>query len=180
MLRTEVKEVEEKAVEINERDATVIVINNWTRKFWETGKALEARFEEYAIAQMDYEQQLLAASEQLTEKQQELLETADLGAMDQGGDYPEKFEDGQKDGMGHIDDETAARAASLAEAAAATTELMRHEPEPVFVTGFIDSGSTNCFAGAYELKIRLEHVNNRLRILLKTLDEIGDEEEEWE
>jgi cation transport regulator ChaB len=173
MIRTELPKVEEKQTELTERDATVIVINNWTRKFWEAGKALEARFEEYAIAQMDYEQQLLAASEQLTEKQQELLETAEIGAAGDDADDEERRDS-------HVDDETAARAASLAEAAAATTELMRHEPEPVFVTGFIDSGSTNCFAGAYELKIRLEHVNNRLRILLKALDEIGDEDEDWE
>jgi hypothetical protein len=41
------------------------------------------------------------------------------------------------------------------------------------VTGFIDTGSTNCFAGAYELKIRLEHITERLSLLLDTADALG-------
>jgi hypothetical protein len=72
-----------------------------------------------------------------------------------------------------VDAATSEAALSLAEAAAATTALMRHEPAPTIVTGFIDTGSTNCFAGAYELKIRLEHVEERLQLLLDTVDALG-------
>ncbi len=34
------------------RDATVAVINHWTRKFWDEGKQLEARFEEFIANQV--------------------------------------------------------------------------------------------------------------------------------
>jgi len=181
----------EKPTEISERDATVVVINNWTRKFWETGKSLEASFEEYAIAQMKYEEEVLAASEQVAELQQELLDNTDVGitvgdrsanrgVVSSGGDELKKnSNNNQTDEVSEtnteVDDTTMAMATTLAEAAAATTELMEREPNPVFVTGFIDSGSTNCFAGAYELKIRLEHICSRLRIMMNTLDEIDRE-----
>ena len=58
--------------------------------------------------------------------------------------------------------------------ALAATELVRKEPpQTAIVTGFIDTGSTNCFAGAYELKIRLEHVTKRLGLLHDTEEELA-------
>lgn len=181
------------------RDATVAVINRWTRKFWEQGKALEERFEDFLEEQETYQEMLHEAQETYNQKQLELATTVDeqhqemtLGAAaTAGGGGGERDEDGEGDGeeggavagagagasvgLGLVVDEALVAAGeSLAAAAAATTELVQHEPVPCIVTGFIDTGSTNCFAGAYELKIRLEHVNDRVRLMTDTAAMLGE------
>jgi len=173
------------------RDATVAVINRWTRKLWEVGKRLERQFEDYLSSQEAYEEQLLEATDTFHDAQQALLAlpgvddaVAAAAAAAPGNSAessssvgsPGDAESNNNSGStaNAIDAATSEAAASLAEAAAATTSLMRNEPAPTLVTGFIDTGSTNCFTGAYELKIRLEHIGERLRLLLDTVDVLGD------
>ena len=132
------------------RDATVALINHWTRRLWTCGKELEKRFEEYLLAQERYEEELQEA--------QEMIEATRVMELDR--------------------EDAAEQAAANALAA---TELVRNEPpQTAIVTGFIDTGSTNCFAGAYELKIRLEHVTKRLRLLHDTEELLinGDADED--
>jgi hypothetical protein len=187
------------------RDATVAVINRWTRNLWEVGKRLERRFEDYLVEQEAYEEQLLEATETFHGAQQALLAlpmavddatllsaaasthavsategasplagaAAAAAAAAAGSASAAASPEGSSSSSGGVDAATSEAALSLAEAAAATTALMRHEPAPTIVTGFIDTGSTNCFAGAYELKIRLEHVEERLQLLLDTVDALG-------
>jgi len=169
------------------RDATVAVINRWTRKLWEVGKRLERRFEDYLLLQEAYEEQLLEATDTFHDAQQTLLAltgvddaVAAAAAAAASGSHAENSSSsegslGDADSSNvNVDAATSEAAASLAEAAAATTTLMRNEPAPTLVTGFIDTGTTNCFTGAYELKIRLEHIGERLRLLLDTVGVLGD------
>lgn len=175
---------------VSGREATVAVINQWTKKFWEQGRALERQYEDYLVESEDFEQALVDAEGEWVERKEaleELLRSRGVaGNRDAALTLAKAAQEGGQGGggeggtvaaasnesAGFADDEVAAAARALADAARAKNELVAREPNPAIVTGFIDSGSTNCFAGAYELKIRLEHVTERLGLLLETFDEI--------
>jgi len=172
---------EGEAKDLTGRDATVAVINRWTRKFWEQGKELEDRFEEFLEEQELYQEQLHEAQEAYNQSQLALANTVDDVAFQQQQQQRDQTQGGGVAaggtavlGVGGVDEALVVAGENLAAAAAATTELVQHEPVPCIVTGFIDTGSTNCFAGAYELKIRLEHMNERMRLMVTTAAMLGE------
>ena len=149
------------------RDATVAVINKWTRKFWKLGQELEERFEEFLVAQESFEESVMEVSDQVTEAglaYESIIRGEEKPFSDAGGSGRDS----------NLKASLALKA--LTESRQAANQLMKREPEPAIVTGFIDSGSTNCFSGAYELKIRLEHVSERIRLLIATAEGLINEE----
>jgi len=127
------------------REAKVAAVRAWSLTFWEEGRLLEAQFCKYLHDAERFECKLADAADSLHDAAAALARSpGDPGAS-----------------------------AALTREQAAVARLVAAEPPPALVTGFIDSGSANLLVGAYELKIRLEHVGERVELLLQTAQSLG-------